>query len=216
MASILSGRKAAKLPAKTAADHSEDALYREISEEVHAEKTLEFVRKYQKPLIAAAIAAVILVAGVQMFRHFHHQSRIAAAMAYEQAIENMDAPALAALAKNTRGATGDLAAFQSAMLSKDDAVLAELANNGATRDFRDLARIHLAGRSGDKMTATEFYEFMKPVLTSRSPFYYTGMLLVAQKYAAANDAANANIWLDKIINDKNAPASISATAETLK
>jgi len=39
---------------------------------------------------------------------------------------------------------------------------------------------------------------------------------VAQKYLANGEVASANKLLDKIINDKDAPASISATAQTLK
>ena len=40
--------------------------------------------------------------------------------------------------------------------------------------------------------------------------------MVAQKYLANGDRENADKILDMIINDKDAPASISATAQTLK
>ena len=52
--------------------------------------------------------------------------------------------------------------------------------------------------------------------TKKSPFYYTSRLMVAQKYLASGEVETANKILDVIINDKEAPASISATAQTLK
>ena len=40
--------------------------------------------------------------------------------------------------------------------------------------------------------------------------------IIAQKYLASGDRENANKWLDKIINDSDAPASIAGTAQTLR
>jgi hypothetical protein len=212
--SMLSRFKNAKLPKKTLQDHAEDALYREITEEVHAEKTLQFVRQYQKPLIAAAVAMVVVVASIQMWRHVAHNAKLRAARHYEEAIANMDAEALAKAASDHGGAISDLAMFQSAVIGRDATKMQMLADRGQTRDFRDLARIHLAGAIGDSMTADEFRKFMKPALAG--PFKYTANLLVAQKYIAAGDRANAAPYLDKIISDSAAPAIIVAQAEMLK
>ncbi len=197
-------------------EHAEDALYREVWEDVNNEKTTAFLKKYAKPLIAGALAVIILVVGFQLYRHHVKTSRLATAAAYETAIENMDARALAGLSENTSGATADLAMFQSYMLDRDVQKLETLASDGNTRDFRDLAKIHLAGINGDKMTAAEFEKFLASTNTKSSPFYYTGMLMVAQKYLASGDRDTASKWLDKIINDKDAPSVISASAQTLK
>ena len=91
-----------------------------------------------------------------------------------------------------------------------------IVKKGATRDFRDLALIKLSAIHGDSMSTKEFEDFLSPVLTEKSPFYYTGMLLVAQKYISADDKNNANKWLDKIMNNKKTPAVIAAIAESLK
>ena len=87
---------------------------------------------------------------------------------------------------------------------------------GQTRDFKDLARLHLATINGDKMEAAKFEKFVSGMNTKKSPFFYVSRLMVAQKYLAVGDTENANKILDAIINDKNAPASISATAQTLR
>jgi hypothetical protein len=128
----------------------------------------------------------------------------------------MDANALAAMAKNNGGALADLAMFQSYMLDGDVSKLEHLADGGATRDFRDLARIHLAAVKGDAMTAAEFEKFLSALDTKKSPYYYNAALMVAQKYLADGDKAGGGKWLDKIINDKDAPSIIGAVAESLR
>jgi hypothetical protein len=123
---------------------------------------------------------------------------------------------LAALAGNADGATADLALFQSYMIDGDVTKLEQLANDGKTPDFRDLAKLHIVGIRGDKMTATEVEKYLSELNTIDSPFYYTASLTIAQKYLSDGDTESTNKWLDKILNDKDAPASISGTAQTLR
>ncbi len=216
MATMLERNKNVKQPKKTYAEHAQDALYREVWEEVSNEKTVQFIKKYSKHIMAAAIAILIVATGFQIGIRTYHANKIATAIAYEDAIANMDANALAALAQNSSGATSDLALFQSYLLSGDTKKLDQLANDGNTRDFRDLAKLHIISVRGDAMTGEEVAKYLSGLDTKNSPFYYTAHLTVAQKYLAEGDADAANKHLDKIINDKNAPAVISATAQTLR
>ncbi len=201
---------------KTYSEHAEDALYREVSEDVSTEKTMAFIKKYGKVMLYIAFALFFAVMMFQMWRQYTAKTRLASAVAYETAIVNMDANALAAIADDASGATADLALFQSWMMDKDTTKLEKLANDGHTRDFRDLAKIHLAGIMGDDMSAADFEKFMSSLDTKSSPYYYNAAILVAQKYLAENDRNNANKWLDKIIMDENAPAIISASAQSLR
>ena len=91
-----------------------------------------------------------------------------------------------------------------------------MANNAHTRDFKDLAIIHLASIRGDKMSADEFEKYLSGMDTKKSPFFYLSRLMIAEKYLAGNDKEKADKFLDVIINDENAPDSISATAQMLK
>jgi hypothetical protein len=216
MATILERNKKVKAPEKTREEYAEDALYREVWEDVNNEKTQRFLKKYARQLIAGALAIMIIVVGIQLWRHHYHASRLATAQNYEMAVSNRDANALAALFDNGSGSMADLALYQSYLLDKDESKLEKLAAHGNTTDFRDIAILHLAGIRGDKMTVEDFKKFINPLLTRGSPFYYNGMLMLAQKYLAANDNENAAKWLDKIINDKNAPDSIMTAAATLK
>lgn len=217
MATILQRNKNLKQPVKkTRQEYAEDALYREVWEDVNNEKTQQFLKKYWKHITWAGVAIMFVVCAYQIGMRMYGSSKIATAVVYENAINNVDANALANLAKDSRGATSDLALFQSYLIDNDIKKLEDLAEHGHTRDFKDLARLHLASINGDKMEVAEFVSYLSSMDTKKSPFYYTATLMVAQKYLANGEVASANKLLDKIINDKDAPASISATAQTLK
>ena len=217
MTSILERNKILKKPVKkTYAEHAEDALYREVWEDVNNEKTEQFLKKYWRYIVAGAIAVMLVVCAFQIGSRMYWSSKIATATVYESAIANVDANALANLAHDSRGATSDLALFQSYLIDRDIKKLEDLAANGHTRDFKDLAKLHLATINGDKIETTEFVKYLSSMDTKKSPFYYTSRLMVAQKYLSGGDVETANKVLDKIINDSDAPASISATAQTLR
>jgi len=201
---------------KTREEYAQDALYREVWEEVNNDKTTEFIKKYYRQMVAAALIIMIAVTGIQIGIREYRARQIARAINYETAVENVDANALAAIGENTSGATADLALFQSYLLTNDVAKIEKLANDGDTRDFRDLARLHIIGIRGDEMSATDVEKYLMPLITKSSPFYYTACLTIAQKYLSVDDSDAANKWLDKIINDKNAPASVSGTAQMLR
>lgn len=216
MASILERNKNVKPKKKTQEEYAEDALYREVWEEVNNEKTQAFIKKYSKHLIAGALAILIIATAIQIGVQTHRNNKLAIATNYENAIENVDANALAAMSENASEATADLALFQAYLLDNDTAKIEKLANEGNTRDFRDLAKIHVIGIKGDDMTAEEVEKYLEPMNTEKSPFYYTSRLLVAKKYLSAGNTDKGNKILDKIINDKDAPAVISANAQALK
>jgi hypothetical protein len=101
-------------------------------------------------------------------------------------------------------------------LDNDIEKLEDLAQNGKTLEFRDVAKLHVIGTRGDEMTAAQVEEYLAPAAVKDSPFYYKACFTIAQKYVAAGDQENANKWLDKILNDNNAPATIRADAEVLR
>lgn len=216
MASILERNKNLTQKKKTREDYAEDALYREVWEEVNNEKTMAFVKKYSRYIIAGALVILIAATAITIGARTYRAHKIAVAETYETAALKMDADMLNAVAENAGGATADLALFQSYMLDGDITKLERLATNGDTRDFRDLARLHIVGLRGDDMTADEVEKYLSPLNTKKSPYYYTGMLTVAQKYLSDGDRENANKWLDIIINDADAPATISAAAQALR
>ncbi|MBQ6110120.1 MAG: hypothetical protein IJL05_01945 [Alphaproteobacteria bacterium] len=201
---------------KTREEYAEDALYREVWEDVNNEKTQQFLKKYWRYIIGAVLGVMIVVCGIQIGMRMYYSSKIAVAQQHEMALSNMDAGALANLSKNARGATADLALFQSYLIDKDVKKLEDLAQNAHTRDFKDLAKLHLASIRGDAMTAAELEQYLSGMDTKKSPFFYTSRLMIAEKYLSENNQSKAIPVLDMIINDKDAPSSVSATAQMLK
>lgn len=216
MANMLERNKKVKAPVKTREEHAEDALYREVWEEVNNEKTLKFVKKYSRHILIAAFVIMIVVTGIQIGVRTYRANRLAMARNYEVAVENVDANALAGVANNASGAMADLALFQSYLLDKNIEKLEQLAKDGNSRDFRDLARLHIVTMRGDQMTGTDVEEYLADLDTKNSPFYYTASLTIAQKYLAEGNRESSNKWLDKIINDKDAPAAIAGNAQMLR
>ena len=216
MATMLERTKKVKTPQKTRAEQMEDALYREVWEDVNNEKTMQFIKKYSKHIMIAAFVIMIIATGIQIGVRTHRANKIATATAYEMAIENADANALAALSDNASGATADLALFQAYLLDNDVNKLEKLANDGNTPDFRDLARLHVVGIRGDEMSADEMKKYLSGMDSKSSPFYYTARITLAQKYLTSGDTAAANKILDDLIADKNTPSTIAATAASLR
>ncbi|MBR1380328.1 MAG: hypothetical protein IJ560_01950 [Alphaproteobacteria bacterium] len=216
MASITERNKNVKMPKKTREEYAEDALYREVWEEVNNEKTVRFVKKYWRHMAALAIVLMIAVTGVEIGMRAHRANKIAAAINYENAIAAADVNALAAIGENGGTANADLALFQAYAIDGDIKKLEHLVEHGASRDMRDLARMHYINARGDEMSAEDVEKYLSPALTKKSPFYYSAMLTVAQKYLAGGNRDAANKWLDKIIDDSDAPAVISANAQMLR
>ena len=217
MTSILERNKNLKQPVKkTREEYAEDALYREVWEDVNNEKTQQFIKKYWKYIVGAVVAIMVVVSGVQFGLRRYNAAKMATAVIYETAVENKDAGALANLAKNSKGATADLAMLQSYLLDNDVKKLEYLVDNANTRDFKDLSRLHLASVNGDKMSAAEFEKYLSDLNTKKSPFYYSARLMVAEKYLATGDKAVASKILDEIIKDSDAPDSIVVHAQMLR
>lgn len=216
MATILERNKNIKPKKKTAEDYAEDALYREVWEEVNNEKTQRFIKKYARVLIAAALGLLIVVVGIQIGVTTYRSSRLAAAQNYETAVANGDANALKAIGRAGHGAGADLALYQSYLISGDVDTLDYLAENGHSRDFRDLARITIANMRGDDMTGDQMRSYLGDLDTKKSPYYYTSRLIVAQRYLADGNVAAARPILDAIVADKDAPAIVAANAAALR
>mgnify|MGYP003305946186 CR=1 FL=1 len=165
MATILERNKNIKTPKKTYAEHMEDALYREVWEDVNNEKTMRFIKKYSRHIIYAVIFILLVASGIQIGMRAHQSKKGATAIAYETALSNLDSNALASLSDNSSGATADLALFQSYLLDKDEKKLEKLAENGHSRDFRDLAKLHIAGIRGDEMSARDVEKYLSDLNT---------------------------------------------------
>jgi len=215
---------------KSLSDHAEDAMYREINEELDAQKLTDFVKDNMKLIIAFAAAAVIIVGTWQFMQARNNTRTIESATMYETAVMMMNTGNVMAAREQllrtadiARGGMRDIALWNTAMIdmqigNTDEGIgiLERLRRRGATRDFRDLATLHIAMHRADDMTARQFESFLSPLQNRRSPFYYTALLVIAQKHIAAGDDQSAQRFISRITMDGNAPVSIRLEAEMLR
>ena len=82
MATILERNKNVKAPKKTRAEHAEDALYREVWEEVNNEKTMRFIKKYSRHIMVAIFGILIIATAFQIGMRTYNANKIATAVAY--------------------------------------------------------------------------------------------------------------------------------------
>lgn len=215
MATILERNKKTNIPHKTREEYAEDALYREVWEEVNNEKTLTFIKKYYRYMLVAAAALIVVTAGIQIGARIYHNSRVAAAINYEDALLRGDANALESIGR-AGGTNADMAMLQSYVMARDVKKLEYLAQHGKNRDVRDLARLHVVSINGDAWDGVAVEKYLDVLNTKKSPYYYTAILTIAQKYLSEGNRPAANKYLDKIINDASAPATVVGSATALR
>jgi len=221
--------KMAKQNKKTMQDHQEDALYREVWEEVRIQRFYSFMRANIRAIVASIIIVLSAVVVVQIIRHNNAQNLKAEVLAFESAMamaaeRQFDGAEvmLMRVAQKSSGGMGDLARFRAAQIDfaagREAAgilKLEDLAKNGATRDFKHLALLKVATHRANDMDAKAFERMLAPALTKRSPFYYTALFLVAMKHASEGENDAARMYANKIISDKGAPGIVAAQAEAL-
>lgn len=216
MATMLERNKKVKAPRKTYAEHMEDALYREVWEDVNNEKTLKFIKKYSRHIMAVAITILIVATGWQIINRTHEQGLIDDSRAYTVARSAGDSDALMTVGSDATGGIADVAMVQAYKINNDIATLERLANDGHERDLRDWARLQIVAHRGDEMSAADVEQYLADLNTIDSPYYYSASLVIAQKYLSDGNRDAANKWLDKIINSADAPSSILVVAQTLR
>ena len=90
MASLLERNKKLKPAKKTREDYAEDALYREVWEEVNNEKTQAFIKKYYRYILAGALAIMIVATAIVIGVRTHRAHKIAIAETYEISLQKLD------------------------------------------------------------------------------------------------------------------------------
>ena len=136
-------------------------IFREVDEEVRAERAKQLWRKYGALVIGAAVLAVVAVGGVQFWGHMQAEAAAEASLRLEEAaaLSGQDKPAdaaaaFAALAAEGGGA-GLLARFgEAAELARQGDVEAAIAryealaaDEDAAPVYRDLARLFRGWRN---------------------------------------------------------------------
>ncbi len=198
-------------------------IFREVDEEVRAERAREIWRKYGVFVVGAAVLAVLAVGGFQLWKHMQAEAAAEASLRLEEAavLAGQDKPAdaaaaFAALAAEGGGA-GLLARFgEAAELARQgdaDAALARYEALAAEEDaapvYRDLARLFQgmteldAGRPEAAIAALEGLS---------GALRHSAAETVAAARAALGETTAAVAGFKALADDPEAPAGVRRRA----
>lgn len=202
-------------------------FFREVDEDYRRERIVQFWKKYQTPIIVAAIAIVVAAAGWRIYHHLRVQAAETAGARYEAALrlsrEDKSAEAQAqfkAIAASGPKGYATLARLREAgELAATDPPAAIAAYEALAGDdtfdqsFRDLARARAAALRVDRDDPKQFEEAYAGLAAPSYAYHQTIRELLALAAFRREDFAAAGRWLDMIIADPRAPAALRQRAE---
>ncbi|MCZ8106621.1 MAG: tetratricopeptide repeat protein [Alsobacter sp.] len=204
-------------------------IFREVEEDVRRDRALAFWKKYGNVLIALALLAVAGTAAWRGWVYWQTKQSEAAGARYEQAIEDSKAgrseeadKELQALASGGARGYEQLSRLRlAAELGKSDLQAALKAYDGIVADtgfstlMRDIARLRAGMLVADTAPLAELKTRLDPLLAPGSALGANARELLGLAALKAGDYEAAGKWLDEIITDQAAPASLRQRADLL-
>jgi hypothetical protein len=204
-------------------------IFREVEEDVRRDRALAFWKKYGNVLIALALLAVAGTAAWRGWVYWQSKQSEAAGARYEQAIEDSKAgrseeadKELQALASGGARGYEQLSRLRlAAELGKSDLQAALKAYDGIVADtgfsalMRDIARLRAGMLVADSAPLAELKTRLDPLLAPGSALGANARELLGLAALKAGDYEAAGKWLDEIITDQAAPASLRQRADLL-
>ncbi|CCG09111.1 tetratricopeptide repeat protein [Pararhodospirillum photometricum] len=172
-------------PPMTPVDPNQEALFREIDEDLRHERLASLWARYGGHVLAGVVLLVGGVAAGQGWQAWQARERAAAAAAYEAADSQLAAgdragaeAALTAIAQDRRGGVVPLAILRRAALLAQDGKTAEAvalyqglaADHGVDPVFRDTARVLAVSHGLDLLDATTVDSLLAPLRGGAGPW----------------------------------------------
>lgn len=214
------------------ADHTEDALIREVNDELREEQMMKLWKRYGGVVVGAAVLIVVIVAGYQGWRYYDISTRTSEGnrfQAAQQLIQSGNAAeaqaAISALASEASSGYGVLAKFQNA------ALLAQQGNTtGAAEAYQQIARenvgnVALSGLAnvlgilievnagGYDRQALEFR--LSSIAEDDHPYRHSARELLGVIALEAGDSAKAKAVFSPLAEDNTAPKGLRDRAKSL-
>jgi hypothetical protein len=214
------------------ADITEDALFREIEEDLRRDRLTQLWKRYGAWVMALAVAIVLAVAGLEAWKWWERRQAVAASDRYLAAIElaasdpTLARETLKALASEGPQGYALLARLREAGLAVRQgdfataaAIYADLETRAPRPAFRDLAIIlggyaSLAGSPAAE-NAQRWQEKLAPLAADGSPWRFSARELLAVIALNGGDRARAKALFSQIASDPQTPANARARAEVV-
>lgn len=214
------------------ADNDDDALIREIDEELRQEQAQKLWKAYGNYVIGVAVAVVVVVASYQGWRAYDRNTRMesttrligAATLAQEGQIES----AIESLAKLEEDGIGDISVLvklrRAALLAKSgdaqaaaDVYAAVAADAKNPQSFRDLATVLNAVQLLDlsKDNAQTVMDNLQPLTADNGNWRHSAREISAVAAISLGQKDKALDWLQAIALDPQAPGGVRSRAQEL-
>lgn len=211
-------------------DPQQDALFREVDDDLRHEQFSKLWKAYGTWVIAAAVLIVVVVAGHEGWKAWQRSVQADEARAYEQAMTRVQAgedatSALSAIGRTASTGHRDLARLQeAAQLLKQgkgaEAVTlyqALYADSKTDKVFADLARV-LAVQHGMDLPGADVKALdsvLAPLLDPSSPFRHLAAETKALLALQDNRPDDAKTQLNALFADRTTPPGIRSRARDL-
>ena len=204
---------------------SDQVAFQEVDDAVRQDDLKAWWNRYGTWILAAAVLAVVAVAGVVGWRQYDTAQRAVAGAAYSAALARIgpdNAGARAELEKQVVSAPEpyrSLAALAAAQLlaTPDEQVVALLAvapkMPGA--DLSDLANVIAGFRGADTPKAGETITRLDPLAAADRPFHASVLELQALAAVHKGDAKKARELWGEIVKDTGAPQGAAQRAQAM-
>ncbi|WP_413205256.1 tetratricopeptide repeat protein [Rhodospirillum sp. A1_3_36] len=204
----------------TETNPQEEALFREVDEDLRHEKMVAFWKQYGGLVIGAAILVVAIVAGAQGWKAYQASDREAAAAQYEAAqdlVAKGDTQgalaALEAVAENDSSGYAPLASLSRAAILAQDGKTEEAVTaykSVASDDrvdpvFRDAARVLAVMRGMDVLDPADVDSLLEPARAGTGPWRALAEELAAMSTLKRGDKDEAVALLRGLANDPQGP-----------
>jgi hypothetical protein len=199
-------------------DPQQEALFREVDEDLRHEQITRLWKQYGSTVITAAILVVAVVAGYQGWQAYE-QALTKAATAPEDGAE-----ALAQVAAQAQDGTATLALLNRAALLAQAGKTAEalstyqqvMNSSGTDRVLRDMATLRYALLGMDNGVATgELWGLVQPLASPGQPLTYSAMQIQALLSMKDGKMEDARTTLQAMVDSAECPPGLRTRATSL-
>ena len=210
-------------------ESQKNAFFREVQEDVQAEKVAIFWHKYKRYIISTIIAILIITIVKNWYQSYKFNTSMKQAVQFEKIISATNVSAdnkiieLEDFAKSAKFGYQDIAYFNIYSLAIENKnyemaikTLEKIVNDSSDTTFSNLAIIKI-GSLISSLPEKEFEKITKKLesIGKKEPFYNIAQFILGSIYTKQNEFTKAHEIFEKISNDFSAPVSIKSQSLTM-
>jgi hypothetical protein len=206
-------------------EHEQDALFREVWEDVRSQKTADFLKKYGKHIITFSIILVFFVALFQYYQNYRQSEYRKEAVIFEDAISYFQKGKMETgvdklkqvIEKADYGykdiAYANLYSYYMSAAKHDSAsnTIKSMKENAYSDELENLAILKEFMLKSSTATSNEAEDMLEPLL-SGSAFKYTAKTLLGYTYFKENELNKAYEIFNQLSNNENVPIVVQSDA----